>query len=142
MRISNLTDQAVVLMQAAASRCGGQRVRASDLALATGVPVPTAQKLVSQLTRAGLLKSVRGSGGGIRLARPASAITLADVVEALEGPIALTACSAPEATQDCHREEACAMRPHWDPVNHAVRGALASISLASLAKPRAEEVTR
>lgn len=135
MRISSLSDQAVLLMQAAATRCGSARISAADLALATGIAVPTAQKLVSQLTRAGLLKSVRGTGGGIRLARPAAAISLADVVEAVEGPIALTPCVEGVGSHDCAREESCTLRPHWSPVNDAVRGALAAVTLARLSAP-------
>lgn len=141
MRLSSLSDQAVVLMQAASARCdadgigGGSLTSAAELAASTGIHVPTAQKLVSLLTRAGLLNSARGSGGGIRLARSAASISLADVVEAVEGPIALTACVEKEGSHVCEREAACAVRPHWGAVNDAVRGALAHVSLASLTKP-------
>ena len=135
MRLSSLSDQAIVLMQAAASRCGESRASAADLAVATGIPVPTAQKLVSLLTRAGLLKSARGTGGGIRLARPAAAINLADVVEAVEGPIALTPCMEVDGRHECGREAICHVRPHWGPINAAVRGALAQVSLAQLSDP-------
>ncbi len=133
MRLSSFTDQAIVLMQAAATRCGGGRVNAADLAEVTGISLPSAKKIVSQLTRAGLLTTARGMGGGIRLARPAAAISLADVIEAVEGPIALTLCVEPDQRHGCARETHCAMRPHWSPVNAAVRGALADVSLASLA---------
>jgi FeS assembly SUF system regulator len=140
LRLSSLSDQAVVLMQAASARSctdcdGGSLTSAAELAAATGIHVPTAQKLVSLLTRAGLLNSARGSGGGIRLARPAATITLADVVEAVEGPIALTACVEKDGQHSCEREAACAVRPHWGPVNDAVRGALAHVTLASLSVP-------
>lgn len=138
LRLSSLSDHAIVLMQAAATRCGCSRVSAADLAEVAGIPVPTAQKLVSQLTRAGLLKSARGSGGGIRLARPAAAISLADVVEAVEGPIALTPCLETDGRHECAREQTCAVRPHWPPVNAAVRAVLAGVSLASLSSPPAE----
>ena len=94
MRLSNLADYAVVLMSAAARQCGSVALSAGMLAEQTGIPGPTAQKLVSGLARAGLLVASRGSGGGIRLARPAAAISVADIIEAVEGPIALTACRA------------------------------------------------
>jgi FeS assembly SUF system regulator len=134
MRLSNLADYAVVLMSAAARQCGSVPIHAGMLAEQTGIPGPTAQKLVSQLARAGLLVASRGSGGGIRLARPAAAISVADIVEAVEGPIALTACVA-EGRHDCSLEGSCKVQPHWGVVNGAVRGALAEISLASLVKP-------
>lgn len=138
MRLSNLADYAVVLMCAAARQCGGRsvlgrRFSAGDLARETGVPLPTVQKLVSRLAGAGLLRSARGSGGGILLARPAAAISLADIVEAVEGPIALTAC-AQDRRQDCALEASCLVRPHWGAVNEALRAALAVVSLASLSE--------
>lgn len=132
MRLSSLADYAVVMMSAAARHCGGlARLNATVLAEETGVPLPTAQKLVSRLSAAGLLESARGTGGGFRLSRPAAAISLADIIEAVEGPIAMTAC-VDGATQDCCIEDSCKVKPHWNVVNGAVRGALANISLASL----------
>jgi Rrf2 family protein len=84
------------------------------------------------LTAAGLLRSARGAGGGLKLARPAAAITLADIIEAVEGPIALTAC-VESGKHDCGMELACAVRPHWGVVNEAMRGALADVPLTRLA---------
>ena len=132
MRLSSMADYAVVTMSAAARHCGGARVSAGQLAHETGLPVPTVQKVVSLLTAANLLRSSRGVGGGLMLARPAAAITLADIVEAMEGPIALTACSD-HGKHDCVLETACSVRPHWAAVNTAMRGALAGVSLTSLA---------
>ena len=133
MRLSNMADYAVVVMSAASRHCGSARVSATDLASETGLALPTTQKLVSILTKAGLLRSARGTGGGIQLARPAAAITLADIIEAVEGPIALTSC-APEGKHDCGLEAACAVRPHWGVVNEAMRGALAGVPLTRLAE--------
>ena len=134
MRLSNMADYAVVTMAAAARHCGGVRVNSAQLAEETGLPAPTVQKLVSRLTSAGLLRSSRGVGGGLKLARPAAAITLADIVEAVEGPIALTAC-VEHGRHDCTLESACLVRPHWPVVNAALRGALAGISLTDLSTP-------
>lgn len=128
-----MADYAVVTMAAASRHCGGARVSATQLAEETGVPAPTVQKLVSRLTAAGLLRSSRGVGGGLKLARPAAAITLADIVEAVEGPIALTAC-VEHGRHDCTLESACMVRPHWPLVNEALRGALAQVSLTRLAE--------
>ncbi|MBV1689932.1 SUF system Fe-S cluster assembly regulator [Novosphingobium sp. G106] len=133
MRLSSMADYAVVTMAAAARHCGGARVSATQLAEETGVPAPTVQKLVSRLTAAGLLRSSRGVGGGLKLARPAAAITLADIVEAVEGPIALTAC-VEHGRHDCTLESSCMVRPHWPLVNEALRGALAQVSLTRLAE--------
>jgi FeS assembly SUF system regulator len=134
MRLSSLADYAVVMMSAAARRCGGAgRLNATVLAEETGLPLPTVQKLVSKLSAAGLIESTRGTGGGFRLSRPPSAITLAEIVEAIEGPIGMTACVEARA-HDCQIDESCKMKPHWNAVNGAVRGALAGVSLASLAQ--------
>lgn len=132
MKLSSLADYAVVMMSAAARHCDAScRLNATTLAEETGLPLPTVQKLVSKLSAAGLLESARGTGGGFRLARPAAAITLADIVEAVEGPIALTAC-VDGGKHDCCVEETCRVKPHWNVVNGAVKGALAGVSLASL----------
>ncbi|MGY6550711.1 MAG: RrF2 family transcriptional regulator [Erythrobacter sp.] len=140
MRLSNLADYAVITMCQAALHCGSaslvdaasgkrSRVSAAELAGETGLPVPTVQKLVSKLTAAGLLRSVRGANGGLQLGRPAAAITVADIVEAIEGPIALTACVDHGA---CDFEAGCTMKPHWPIINEALRSALAGVSLAQL----------
>ncbi len=131
MRLSNLADYAVVTMSAASRHCGGGRVSAAELAQEIGLPAPTVQKVVSKLTAAGLLRSVRGAGGGLQLARPAAAISVADIVEAVEGPIALTACVD---GHDCAVEHNCTVKPHWPMINQALRGALADISLTQLAQ--------
>ena len=130
MRLSNLADYAVIMLAAAARAEGGQ-LSATCLAERTGVPVPTAQKLVGKLAAAGLLVSQRGQAGGFRLARAPSAISLAEIVEAVEGPIAMTAC-VEAGRQDCGLDHQCHVKPHWGAVNDAVRGALAGVSLASL----------
>ena len=131
MRLSSLADYAVVMMAAAArSPCVG-RLSATVLAAETGVPLPTAQKLVGRLAAAGLVESARGAGGGFRLARAADAISLADIVEAVEGPIALTTC-VDEDRHDCALDGHCLVKPHWGVVNEAIRGALARVSLAQL----------
>lgn len=135
MRLSNMADYAVVTMSAASRHCGTARVSATDLANETGIALPTTQKLVSILTKAGLLRSSRGMGGGIALARPAAAISLADIIEAVEGPIALTAC-VDTGSHNCAMEGNCRVQPHWPVVNNAVRGALAGVSLTTLTGAR------
>lgn len=120
------------MMAAAARHPEGVRLSATLLAAETGVPLPTAQKLTGRLAAAGLLETARGTGGGFRLARTAPEISLADIVEAVEGPIVMTICIDTQR-QDCALEGACQVRPHMNVVNGAIRGALASVSLQSLA---------
>lgn len=134
MRLSNLADYAVVIMSAAARAGEGARLSATVLADETGIPLPTTQKLLGKLAGAGLFRSARGGGGGFVLTRGAGEINLADVVEAVEGPIAMTSC-LDEGRQCCALEDACRVRPHWGVVNNAIRGALAGVSLDSLSTP-------
>jgi FeS assembly SUF system regulator len=137
MRLTSLADYAVVMMAAAARRSEAEgsdaRLSANLLAGETGVPLPTAQKLMGKLASAGLLTSARGTGGGFRLAREAGGISLADIIEAVEGPIAMTTC-VDETRSDCALDGHCLVKPHLGVVNGAVRGALQGVSLASLAQ--------
>jgi FeS assembly SUF system regulator len=133
MRLTHLADYAVVMMTAAARRQAGERLSAAELANETGVPLPTAQKLMGKLAAAGLLSSARGAGGGFALARPGREISLADVIEAVEGPIAMTQCTGSEEASDCALDAHCRVKPHMNVVSNAVRGALGAVSLQSLA---------
>jgi len=133
MRLSHLADYAVVLMTAAARRPAGARLSATELSAETGVPFPTAQKLMGQLAGRGLLRSMRGASGGFSLARPAQDISLADIVEAVEGPIALTMCSD-SSNHQCILDAHCRVKPHIGVVGRAIRGALGGVSLTELAR--------
>ena len=119
-------------MTAAARREAGARLSATELSGETGVPLPTAQKLMGLLANAGLLSSARGAGGGFALARPVPEISLADIVEAVEGPFAMTVCS--EGRNDCALDAHCRIKPHMGVVGDAVRGALGAVSLESLSQ--------
>lgn len=131
MRLSNLADYAVLMMASAARHPDGARLSAAMLADESRVPLATAQKLMGRLASAGLLLSARGAGGGFALARSSQAISLADIIEAIEGPIALTAC-VEEGRHDCGLEETCRVRPHWPAVNRAIKRALEGVTLANL----------
>jgi FeS assembly SUF system regulator len=133
MRLTSLSDYAVVLLAAAARPPAGERLSATLLAEQTGVPLPTAQKLTGRLAAAGLLETARGSGGGFRLTRTAQDISLADIVEAVEGPIAMTTC-VDSARHECALEGGCAVRPHMGLVNGTIRGALAAVTLDQLSQ--------
>jgi FeS assembly SUF system regulator len=134
MRLSHLADYAVVLMTAAARRPAGARLSATELAGETGVPLPTAQKLMGQLAGSGLLSSARGAAGGFALAKAANEISLADIVEAVEGPIVMTTCSGHAGPSDCALDSHCRVKPHMGVVGNAVRGALGAVSLTKLAQ--------
>ena len=136
LRLSKLTDYAVVVLIRLSH---GEPCQTSPgIAAVTGVPEPTVAKVLKALTCAGLVTSQRGARGGYRLAQPLSAIPVADVVTAIDGPIALAACVEGSGT-GCEAEHLCPVRGRWDPVNEAVRDALAHITLADMDRniPRA-----
>jgi len=134
MRLTHLADYAVVMMTAAARREASARLSAAELSGETGVPLPTAQKLMGKLAAAGLLTSVRGVGGGFTLARGITDISLADIVEAVEGPIAMTMCAGSDEASDCALDAHCRVKPHMGIVGAKVRGALHAVSLQELAQ--------
>jgi FeS assembly SUF system regulator len=129
-RINKLTDYAVVLLvDMSRTRC----VRsAQQIACDTGVPLPTVAKVMKLLVRDGLVVSHRGATGGYGLGREASTITVADMIQAVEGPIALTNC-VETSEDDCVIESLCPMHGHWNRVNSAVKAALDGVTLAEMA---------
>ncbi len=139
MRLTHLADYAVVILTAAAARSGDERLSASALAADTGLPLPTTQKVLGKLGAAGLLSATRGIGGGFRFMRAADAITLADIIEAVEGPIAMTQCSGSDEVSDCALDSRCKLKPHMNIVSRTVRDALATVTLEQLASERRME---
>lgn len=133
MQLTHLADYAVVLMTSAARRETGERLSANELAAETGVPLPTAQKLMGLLANAGLLRSIRGQGGGFSLNRDVAAISLADIVEAVEGPFVMTQC-ADGVNHECLLDKHCRVKPHMGIIGERVRGALGAVSLRELAQ--------
>ncbi|HEV3180246.1 MAG TPA: SUF system Fe-S cluster assembly regulator [Steroidobacteraceae bacterium] len=130
LRISRLTDYATVILAALASE--PQRVQtAASLAEQTRIAAPTVSKLLKQLQRSGLVTSTRGLHGGYQLARPAAQISVAAILDALEGPVALTDCAAGHGY--CEIEEICRVGRVWQRLNLVIRRALHEVSLAQLA---------
>jgi FeS assembly SUF system regulator len=131
LRISKMTDYAVVL----ATHLAGMEAphAARDLALQTQIPEPTASKLLKKLARAGVVVSQRGAKGGYALARSADQIGVNEVIEAIEGPIAVTECSDETTDSSCEYETNCGVRANWQRINLAVHNALSEITLADMA---------
>jgi len=130
LRISKLTDYATVLLGSLATAPETQRT-AAELAVTTHVAAPTVSKLLKHLQRAKLVTSVRGLKGGYRLARPAEDITAAQILDALEGPLALTTCASTQ--HHCDLETTCRVGGAWQRVSVAILRSLEEITLAELA---------
>jgi Rrf2 family protein len=105
---------------------------ALDLAAVTGLPAPTVSKILAALVRGGVLLSLRGAHGGYRLARSPQQISIADVIGALDGPVALTLCLE-QGDGACDVEPLCPSRQGWRRINEALRGALEGVTLADMA---------
>ncbi|WP_440222155.1 SUF system Fe-S cluster assembly regulator [Dokdonella sp. MW10] len=132
LRVSKLTDYATVVMTCLAA-AGDDVLSAQQLAERAQLEVPTVSKLLKQLAHAGLVASFRGVNGGYRLARLPSAISVAEIVTAIEGPIGMTECSVHSG--QCGREPHCGVRVNWQRISHAITAALESVTLADMVKP-------
>mgnify|MGYP000864446367 FL=1 len=133
IRITREADCGILLMTGLA-QADGQPHSAAALAQQRRLPLPMVSKILKSLARVGLLVSQRGAQGGYSLARPATEISAADIIGALEGPIAITECSG-ENHDGCSRLEHCEVSGHWPRINQAIYAALQSISLLEMSRP-------
>lgn len=132
LRISRLTDYATVVMTCLAAS-SEQVLSAAQIAECTQLELPTVSKLMKQLGHAGLVESFRGANGGYCLARSARDINLAEIIEALEGPLGMTECSKVDG--QCDLAAHCGVRSNWQRINQVVGDALKSMSLADMLQP-------
>ena len=137
LRLSRLGDYATVIM-ARLAREPERRFSAAELAAAVGVGPATVSKLLKMLAREGLLVSHRGARGGYALARPPEEITLAQIIDAIEGRMSLTECGLMAGL--CSQEAGCQVRSAWLRINETVRNALDTVKLADFARPASEPV--
>ena len=132
LRVTKLTDYATVVLTVLAAR-PGDVLSATDLAETAGLEPPTVSKLLKPLAQAGLVTSVRGAHGGYRLNRSATEITLIEIVEAMEGPLAMTECSQHDS--QCGLADQCGVRANWRLINDVVGDALRGVTLAQMLRP-------
>ena len=132
--LSKLADYGVIVATHFAAHPDRQATAAA-IATATRLPPATVAKLLKALAHAGLVTATRGSTGGYRLARLPAAISVAEVVAAIDGDIGMTQCSVHAA--DCDRTNYCPTRPHWAVINRAVGAALSAVSLDEMIGPMA-----
>lgn len=134
LRLSKLTDYGTVVL-AHMAREPATVYAAADVAAATRLAVPTVSKLLKCFTRAGLVTSQRGAHGGYSLARAPEQITAVQIIDAVEGPVAITQCSL--GHDRCNLEAVCGVGHNWQRITLAVRDALGTVTLAQLARPTA-----
>jgi FeS assembly SUF system regulator len=133
LRLSKLTDYGIVLLAQLAREDPGAPRNARELAEQADLPAPVVSKVLKLLSREGLLESQRGAKGGYTLARPAHRISVSAVIDALEGPVAITDCARGPSV--CSHEGTCAVRDPVHVINGVVRDALGTVSLADLIDP-------
>ena len=132
LRISNLTDYGTVVLAQMAAKPASVHT-ATELAAATRVALPTVSKLLKYFTRAGLVTSQRGARGGYTLARAPELITAVQIIDAVEGPVAITQCSL--GHDRCGIEPVCGVGHNWQRISLTIRDALKIVTLATLARP-------
>jgi FeS assembly SUF system regulator len=137
LRITKITDYAIVVLTNLAGSSGSCTAR--GVAERTRIPRPTVSKILKELTRGGIVTSQRGVQGGYRLARSPGSISIADIIDAVEGPVALTECSSIEPDA-CEHAGCCPVEANWLRINQVVRGALAGISLADMTRPLSSQL--
>lgn len=140
IRITRETDYGIVLLTTMVTDAKPP-YSAAALAKQRGLSPPMVSKILKALARAGLLLSQRGALGGYSLARSPAEISAADIIDALEGPIAITECSSIDALHACTHETHCGVSGHWRLINGAIRAALENISLLEMSRPAATPVT-
>ncbi len=133
IQITKKSDYAVVILSYFAQFADHPVLTAREVAAGTRLPAPTVAKILKGLVRKGLLRSLQGVKGGYQLSRSAEDISIAEVIEALEGPIAMTECTLgiPGA---CRSEDWCSVRPHWSTINVVIRTALGKLPLSLVMK--------
>ncbi|MDE1901160.1 MAG: SUF system Fe-S cluster assembly regulator [Alphaproteobacteria bacterium] len=132
IRLSRLTDYAVALLSHMGTEGKDGLWTAADLSATSGLPMPTVAKVLKLLAKSGMIAAQRGAAGGYKLLRAQSAISVADIIEAMDGPIAITDCAEGSEHPGCNIESICPMSDGWNKVNRAVRRALEQVSLAEM----------
>jgi FeS assembly SUF system regulator len=136
--MGKLTDYGIVLMGYFAAE-QSKKHSAHELSESAQIPLPTVRKVLKALSQGGLLTSERGAQGGYSLARQPKAISVAEIITALEGPIALTECVSSDS--HCEQESHCSIQTNWDRINNAVYTALDEVKLADMLIPNATKAS-
>jgi FeS assembly SUF system regulator len=132
LRLSRMTDYACVILSNMA-REPFLVMSSSHLSEMTCLPEPSVAKILKLLAKASLVSSIRGASGGYKLEVDPQSISIGAIVEAIEGPVALTAC-VEDSHQPCAIRETCHLQGKWSPLNNAIRQALQSVNLMEIMK--------
>ncbi|MAD43401.1 MAG: SUF system Fe-S cluster assembly regulator [Oceanospirillaceae bacterium] len=132
LKIGKLTDYGVVVLNELA-RAGGMKLSTDDIVCKTGLPLPTVRKVMKALADAGLVIAQRGARGGYRIARAPGQIRILDIVQAFEGPVAVTECATDETS--CDITDTCSLASNWGGINQLITQVLSRVTLADIREP-------
>lgn len=136
LRIGKLTDYGVVVLNVLAE-AGAVKLSGEDIAARTGLAMPTVRKVMKALADSGLVIAQRGARGGYRIGRAPSQIRMLDVVQAFEGPVAVTDCAADADL--CDITDSCSLASHWGGINQLITQVLSRITLADIRQPERQQ---
>jgi FeS assembly SUF system regulator len=139
LRVTKLADYGIVILTYFTNHWESN-FNAPDIAQAVRLPLPVVRKVLKLMVKSGLLASIRGTKGGYGLALSPEQITVASIIRALEGPIAVTACT--DSTRDCNLEVGCPVRTNWHLINGAIQSALEKITLAEMTRPMTQPLIK
>jgi len=135
LRLSKMADYGTQVMTYMAR---DQAVHsANEVAGGLGIAAPTVSKILKMLIRKNLVASVMGAKGGYMLSRDPAEISVAEIIDAMDGPISITECSG---TTICERESTCSTRSNWQGINHIIQDALEKVNLAAMIQPKSQAV--
>ena len=141
MKINKLTDYSIVILANLVAKDENAMHTAKELSEFSGIPLPTVTRILKILSNKGILDSQRGAQGGYELTKNSADISVAEVIEAMEGPIALTECASDDC--GCALEPNCAVGKPWQKINKAVNDVLQNISLSDMsAKDESQNLLR
>jgi len=140
IRMARLTDYGILVLRHFAASEDGVPLNARGISEKTGIPLPTVSKLLKVLTRKGFLSSTRGTNGGYLLTQQPNEISMAKVISALEGPIAVTDCSSGDGA--CEKESTCPTKSHWHVINHAIQEALEKVPLSRMTQKLSSNILK
>jgi FeS assembly SUF system regulator len=135
LRLSKFADYGTQVMAYMAK--DGAVHSATEVSAELGIAVPTVSKILKMLIRDDLVESVMGAKGGYRLSRDPAEINIAEIINAMDGPISITECSG---TTTCERESTCSTRSNWQGINHIIQNALEKVNLAEMIEPKPQVV--
>ncbi len=134
IKVSRMADYAILLV-CKMSSVEDKVYSAHELSTITALKITTISKILTKLTKAKVTNSIRGVAGGYKLMMKAEDISICDIIDIIDGQVALTVCVDEDKNHSCDLESMCPSQGNWQVINNTVRNALNSVSIAEMANP-------